>query len=259
MKKYLIVWWTFAINSLQTQLMVRWAIGIFLFGKLLRFFIFAFFIWVLVSKTEVLAGYTLYQTFLFYLSFNLIDMLAQLFFREVYRFRPAVVNGTFDFYLIKPYNALFRALTSGPDLLDFITLFPLIGAVIYLTGILEVAALNILIYALLILCGFLIATSFHILVLSLAILTTEIDHAVLLYRDITSMGRFPIDIYREPLRSFLTFAIPVGVMMSFPSQALLGLLSPLLVVYALFFSVVFFYISLLIWKFSLRHYCSASS
>lgn len=260
MRKYLTVWWIFAINSLQTQLVDRWAVVIFLFGKILRFAIFTFFIVVLLTKTKVFAGYNLNQTLFFYLSFNLIDVLAQLLFREVYRFRPAVVNGTFDFYLIKPYNALFRSLTSGPDLLDFITLIPLLGAIIYFMGMLHIASIfNIIIYILLILAGFLIATAFHILVLSLAVITTEIDNAVLLYRDVTNMGRFPMDIYREPLRSFLTFAIPVGVMMSFPTKALIGILSPELIIYSLIFSVTFFYVSIRVWKFSLKHYSSASS
>lgn len=260
MKKYLRVWWTFAINSMQTQLMVRWALTLFLFGKVFRFAIFTVFILVLLGKTQVLGGYTLNQTLFFYLSFNLIDILAQLLFREVYRFRSAVVNGTFDFYLIKPYNALFRSLTSGPDLLDFITLIPLLGAIIYFMGALQIGSiLNILIYTLLILAGFLIATSFHILVLSLAIITTEIDHAILLYRDITNMGRFPVDIYKEPLRGIITFAVPVGVMMTFPVKALIGLLSPLLIIYALVFSMAFFYISILIWQHALKYYSSASS
>lgn len=260
MKKYLKVWWRFAVNSIQTQMMVRWALGIFLFGKALRFIIFGLFIWVLLYKTQSLAGYTFHQTMFFYLSFNLVDILAQLIFREVYRFRPTVVSGTFDFYLIKPYNALFRALTSGPDLLDFISLVPLIGAIIYFMGALQITSfINVLIFILLILSGFLIATAFHILVLSLAVVTTEIDHAILLYRDVTNMGRFPVDIYREPLRGILTFAVPVGVMMTFPAKALIGILSLGLIIYSLIFSVAFFYISIMIWKFSLKHYSSASS
>ena len=32
----------------------------------------------------------------FYLSFSLVDTIAQLFFREVYRFRPLIVSGDFD-------------------------------------------------------------------------------------------------------------------------------------------------------------------
>ena len=259
MVKYLKVWWLFAINSFQTQLMGRGSLAIFLVGKILRFGIFTFFIVILLKKINALAGYSLDQTIFFFLTFNLIDILAQLFFREVYRFRSAVVSGTFDFYLIKPINALFRSLAVGPDLLDFITLIPLMGAIIYLLNRVQIAEFGgVLIYILLVAAGFIIALSFHILVLSLAILTTEIDHAIMMYRDFTSMGRMPIDIYSEPIRGILTFAIPVGIMMSFPVKSLLGLLSPELIAYAVIFSLVLFYVSLKVWNWSLKQYSSAS-
>lgn len=260
MIKYLKVWWLFAISSVQMQLIMRWALAFLLFGKLLRFSIFIFFIIILVSKTKVLAGYSLNQTIFFFLSFNLVDMSAQLILREVYRFRGAVISGNFDFTLIKPYNPLFRSLTSGPDLLDFITFIPLICAIAYFMNQLQIAGfVSIALYIILIICGFIIALSFHILVLSLAILTTEIDHALWIYRDITSMGRFPVDIYREPIRGLLTFIVPVGIMMSFPVKAVLGVLSPILIIYALVFSLTFFYLSLKVWNFALKKYSSASS
>ncbi len=259
-KKYFKVWWIFAINSFQSQLNIRWPLILFLLGKILRFFTFTFFIIILVNRTTALAGYSLDQTILFYLSYNFVDNLAQLFFREVYRFRPAVVSGTFDFYLIKPFNPLFRSLTAGPDLLDFITIIPLTFAIMFFIQRLNITnALNLITYIILLGIGFLIALSFHILVLSLAVVTTEIDHAVMVYRDITSMGRMPIDIYVEPLKSLLTFVIPVGMMMSFPAKSLLGILSPVAFVYAILFAIILFYLSLKIWNLALKQYSSASS
>ena len=259
-KKYLTVWWIFAFNSFQSQLTTRWAVFLFLITKLLRFSVFVLFILVLLSQTKVLAGYSLYQTLFFFLSFSLVDTLVQTIFREVYRFRPAIVNGTFDFYLIKPFNPLFRALVSGPDIIDLMLLIPLIGLVINFMGRLNITdAGDILVYVLLISVAFVVALSFHILVLSLAVLTTEIDHAILVYRDVTGMGRFPLDIYREPLRGLLTFALPVGIMMSFPAKALFGLLNPFLIAYSIIFAVIFFYFSLKVWNKALRNYSSASS
>lgn len=260
MAKYVKVWWLFAVNSFQTQLLTRWAVILFLFGKLLRFAIFTIFIVTLLNKTNALAGYSLDQTLFFFLTFNLVDSLAQTIFREVYRFRPAVVEGTFDFYLIKPFNPLFRSLAAGPDLIDLALMLPLVGAIIFFMERLHISdPVNIFTYILLVLGGFIIALSFHILVLSLAVTTTEIDHAILVYRDLTGMGRFPIDIYKEPLRGLLTFAIPVGLMMSFPVKSLFGLLSPLLVTYAIIFSLTFLYLSLKVWKHALKLYTSASS
>ncbi len=117
----------------------------------------------------------------------------------------------------------------------------------------------IVMYIFLILIGFAIALSFHILVLSLGVVTTEIDHAIMVYRDIAAMGRMPIDIYIEPIRGFLTFIIPVGIMMTFPTKSLLGLLSPFNIIYALLFAIFLFFISLRVWSWSLKQYSSASS
>ncbi|MBI3109759.1 ABC-2 family transporter protein [Candidatus Daviesbacteria bacterium] len=259
-KKYFYVWLRFAINGFQTQTQARFAMAIFLIGKLLRFFVFGAFMVILVKQTKILAGYNLDQTIFFFLSFNLVDILSQLTFREVYRFRQTVVMGTFDFYLVKPINALFRALFGGPDLIDFLTLLPLLGAIIFLMIRLNIGTVSsVLLYILLIGASLLIALSFHILVLSLAVVTTEIDHAIMMYRDIVGMGRFPIDIYSEPLRGFLTFIIPVGIMMSFPAKSLLGLLSPALIAYSVIFALVLLYLSLRVWNLSLRQYSSASS
>lgn len=258
--KYIKVWWLYAINSFQAQLMIRWAVVIFLLAKILRFAIFTLFIVILIKKTTVLAGYNLDETMLFFLSFNLVDILAQLFFREVYRFRPAVVTGNFDFYLIKPINPLFRALATGPDLLDFITLIPLFLAIVYFINRLQISdPFAFVTYFFLIGIGLIIALSFHILVLALAVATTEIDHAIMVYRDIAAMGRMPVDIYIEPIRGLLTFVVPVGIMMTFPTKSLLGLLSPMLIIYAFIFAISLFIVSLRIWDYALKQYSSASS
>lgn len=258
--KYIKVWFRFAINAFQIQMMVRWALLIFLLGKSLRFFIFAAFIYMLVSHTQALAGYSLNQTMLFFLSFNLVDTLAQLIYRDVYRFRAAVVEGTFDYYLIRPINTLFRSLMSGPDFIDFLTLIPIIAAIIYLMSNLNLLnPAGVFGYILLLTFSFIIATAFHILILSLAILTTEIDHAIMIYRDITSLGRVPVDVYQEPLRGLVTFIIPVGVMMSFPAKFLLGLIGWQMVFIAGLISLTIFAISLHIWRYSLKGYSSASS
>lgn len=260
MKKYFKIWWIFTLNSFQTQLNIRWGLALFLVAKVLRFGAFAFFLIILLKSTKVLAGYNLEQTILFFLSFNLIDIISQLLFREVYRFRSAILSGTFDFYLIRPINPLFRSLFTGADLLDLLTLIPLLIAIIFFIQKMQIFNfINLGFYLLMIIIGFLIALSFHILVLSMGILTTEIDNTIMLYRDIVAMGRMPVDIYMEPIRGFITFIIPVGVMMTFPAKALMGILSLNLIIYSMIFSLTLFYFSLNMWKLSVRKYSSASS
>jgi ABC-2 type transport system permease protein len=119
--------------------------------------------------------------------------------------------------------------------------------------------LGLILYILLIFNAFVIATAFHIAVLAIGILTTEVDNTIMLYRDITRVGMMPIDIYHEPLRSFLTFVIPVGIMMSFPVKVLLGLLSWWGVVSSLILGAIFLGLSLKFWGYALNQYSSASS
>ncbi len=252
------MWWLFTINSFRIQLNFRWGLFLFLFAKILRFTTFSFFLIILLNNTKVLAGYSLNQTILFFLTFNLLDICSQLFLREVYRFRPAVLSGVFDFYLIKPLSPLFRSLFTGADLLDLITLFPLIYAIIFFIIKMNLLNLsNILMYLLMLITGLIIGCSFHIFVLCLGILTTEVDNAIMLYRDIMNMGRMPVDIYTEPIRGLITFIIPVGIMMTFPAKALMGILSLQFLIYAIFFSLLLFYLSIKSWQYALKNYSSA--
>lgn len=258
--KYLHLWQKLTVNSFLISLTSRFNALIFLTGKIFRFIFFIIFLLALFTNTQFLANFTVLQTVFFYLSFNLIDNITQLFFREVYRFRPLIVTGQFDLILVKPMNPLFRALAGGADPLDLIMLVPFIATLTFVgSKIGHVTWLSLGTYLILLVNGFLIATAFHILVLALAILTTEIDHTVMIYRDLTSMGRVPIDIYQEPLRSILTFVIPVGMMMSFPAKAFLGLLTLPFIIISLVFGVAFFLICLGFWRYALSQYSSASS
>ncbi len=259
-KKYYKSFLILTSGATQIAFQTRMGALLFILAKILRYLIFLYFLFVLVSKTNSIAGYSLWQVILFYASYNLIDTTTQLLFRDVYRFRYQIINGYFDQVLIKPISPLFKSLFGGIDLMDApIFLLSLIFILISLTHIPQVSLTNILLYLLLIANSLLIALSIHILVLALGVLSTTVDSAIMLYRDIIQMGRVPIELYVEPLRGFITFIIPVGIMMSFPAKALIGLLTPSLIFYSIFFSIVFLFLSLKFWQFSLKRYQSASS
>ena len=189
----------------------------------------------------------------------IIDTTAQFFFREVYRFRNYVVSGDFDLMLVKPMSALFRVLMGGADVIDLITLPPIYLATVYVGSLLAPSVGQVLIYILLIITGMLITTAFHIIVISFGIITLEVDHTIMIYRDVSAMGRMPTDIYKEPLKGILTYFIPVAIMMSLPAKAFLGLASKVAIFSALGISVIFIFISLRFWNFALKKYTSASS
>ncbi|MBI3980465.1 ABC-2 family transporter protein [Candidatus Microgenomates bacterium] len=260
LKKYFRVWYLLTVNSFAISLTSKESAFIFVLGKFIRLIFFLVFLITLVTHTKTLQGYTLSQTIFFYLTFNLLDTGTQLFLREVYRFRPLVVSGNFDLILLKPSSPLFRILAGGADPLDLLVLIILLfGLVAFFILYGVTSPLSYFLYFLLLANGFLIGVAFHILVAGIGVITTEIDHTIMIYRDLSSLGRVPIDVYREPLRFLITFIIPVGIMMSFPAKAFLGLLTWPTVFITLSLGILALLFSLSFWKFSLRKYTSASS
>lgn len=260
LKRYLRIWWKLTVSSCMVSLLNRFSAGVFIVGKFLRFIFFLIFLLTIFTRTQSLAGYSVNQMVFFYLSFNVIDTVTQILFREVYRFRPLIVSGDFDFSLVKPMSALLRVLFGGADILDLAMLPLYILAVIYMGGRLGyVSEINIVFYLLLLVNGLIISTGFHILVLALGILATEVDHAIMIFRDVVSMGRIPTDLYHEPLRSVVTFVLPVGIMMTFPAKALMGLLSPWMILFSFVLGLLFIVLCLKVWHYALSQYSSASS
>jgi ABC-2 type transport system permease protein len=97
------------------------------------------------------------------------------------------------------------------------------------------------------------------LVLAFGIITSEVDHAVMVYRDVENMARFPIYIYTQPLQSFLMFVIPIGLIFTIPAQVLLGGLSWQFILLALALGISFFSLSIYSWSSAVKKYSSASS
>ena len=241
--------------SLKTIFQGKVGVILFTLGKLFRFIFLLLLIYLVFSRTKLVKGYSLNQMIIFYLTFNIIDSTAQLLFREVYRFRPQVVSGSFDLTLLKPHHPFIRILVGGVDFLDLFLLFPYIFLTIFFIS--KIPNLSLLLttsYFILIINSLLIATAFHIMVLALAILTTEVDHTIMIYRDLTGLGRFPLEIYKEPIRGIFTFIIPIGIMMSFPPQSLFNLLASPFYLYAFLLSSILLFASLKLWNLALKRY-----
>ncbi len=234
----------------------RIGVVVFTLGKIVRFAFMFFLLFFIFSKTRVLKGYTFQQAALFYMIFNLIDTISQILFREVYRFRSLVVGGSLDTILLKPYHPFLRILVGGVDILDVILLIPYLLIAVYISLQGHIIFINFMTFLALFINAIWIATSFHIIVLALGILTSEVDHTILIYRDMTSLGRFPMAIYKEPIKSIFTFVIPVGIMTSFPPQALLGTLSLPGFIISFVISSILFYGAMKLWNYSLKKYQS---
>ncbi len=256
MKRNIHIFLLFAKNAFNTTSQGKIGIFVFLIGKIVRFLFMFYLIFFIFQHTRFLKGYSFEQAALFYLVFNLIDTISQILFREVYRFRYLVTSGGLDMILLKPYHPFLRVLVGGVDILDLVLVVPYLILTALAASRVVTTLPQFTLFILLFINALWITTSFHIIVLSLGILTTEVDHTIMIYRDIIGLGRFPMEIYKEPVRGIFTFIIPVAVMMSFPVQALVGKLGGSLVIFSFVISSCIFVGALLLWRSALERYQS---
>ncbi|KKR21431.1 MAG: hypothetical protein UT48_C0008G0008 [Parcubacteria group bacterium GW2011_GWE2_39_37] len=261
MKKYLIIWKTLTGLATSSYLTNRVDSISYFMGKLIRLSFFLLMIIVIFNKTSDLVGYGKYEVIFFFSTFNLMDVLAQAFFRGIYFFGNDIKNGNFDFILTKPINALFYSLSRLTDILDFIFLAPIIGLLIYSISKINISFtfINYASYFTMIVFGLLIIMALHIITAAINIIAIESEAAIWLYRDSMTIGRFPPEIFPGLIQIIFTVAMPIIIIVSFPAKAFLGILSLRAALFAILYSVLFFALSLLIWKKSLKHYSSASS
>lgn len=255
------IWYLTAQNALQETFINRWSHLLFFTGKCLRLCMSLILLWLLKERNVSLAGYSSDQVIVFFLTYQIVDLVSQIFYRGVYTFGQKIRSGEFDFLLAKPVSPLFRALTGNPDLDDAAFAVPTLAIALYLFIQLDLHFTwhGTVLYLVLLGNSFLIATALHILVLVIGILSTEVDNAIWIYRDVMRLGQFPITMYAQPLRFALFWFIPAGLMITIPAQVITQVPVTYSVVTVTTFGLIFFMMSLRIWKWALTQYSSASS
>lgn len=261
MKKYIRVWKQLTNCAVSSYLTNRIDSATYFIGKLIRFGFFILLIFSIFRFTDNLAGYSKYEAMLFFLTFNLVDVGAQAFLRGIYMFREDVRRGNFDYVISKPVNSLFYSLTKLTDILDILFLVPIITLIIFTVWKLQMAItfLNLALYLFLVFTGLLIILGIHIISAAVTVWTEESENLIWLYRETMTIGRFPPEIFSPAIQIIFTFVLPIIIVVGFPAKALLGLLNWPWIIFACVYAIAFFSLSVLLWKWSLKRYSSASS
>lgn len=261
LRKHFRVWKRLSALAIGSYLSSRVDSASYLLGKLIRFGFFLLLIGSIFRFTKTLAGYSRYEVILFFLTFNLIDVFSQAFFRGIYQFKNDILRGNFDYVLSKPVNALFYSMSRLTDILDIVFLVPIVLLIVYTAGKLPapITAGATILYVLLLISGVLIVLGIHILSASITIWIIESENVIWLYREAMTLGRFPPEIFSGTVRFVFTFVLPILLVVGFPAKAFLGLLSWRWILFAFGYTVSFFCLSLLVWRASLAKYSSASS
>lgn len=255
--RYLQLWLSFAKIRLLINVHERWAALFFVVGKFLRFILIGFFILTIADQISSLQGYSKNQLIIVYLLFNFLDLTSQFLFRGVYVFRSTIIHGNFDRDLLSPISSLFSALMTYIDFLDIPLWLVTTGMLgYYLTSF---SAIELLLFAGLVVNSMMIIAGIHIFVLAMTIFYTTGDQLITIFRSLSSMARFPIDIYAHPVRLLLNTILPIGIAFTLPANVLFGTASFPTQIFGSAVGLFFLLTSLRLWRYSLHHYSSASS
>lgn len=170
-------------------------------------------------------------------------------------------KGTLDFVLLKPADAQFLVSTTKFQLWSIVDVFG--GLAVIIAAFLRLgtrpAPLQIAASAAILAAAVLVLYSIWILVVSLAFFVVRVDNLSYLFTSIFDAARWPIGVFRGPIRFVFTFVLPLAVMTTYPSMALLGTLEPRVFLASTLGSLAFAVFARQVWKQAIRRYTSASS
>jgi ABC-2 type transport system permease protein len=176
-------------------------------------------------------------------------------------------QGTLDFVLIKPADAQFLVSTARFEPwkgLDVLAGLGILGWALHLLGLVPTLGGTALSLALLA-CAIVVLYSLWILVVAAAFWVVRLDNLAYLFGSIFDFARWPVTIFKGGWRLFFTFVIPLGLMTTYPAEALLGALgprgalAPRTVLASLLGTALFALAARAVWSRAIARYTSASS
>ena len=170
-------------------------------------------------------------------------------------------QGTLDFVLLKPADAQFLVSTAKFEpwkVLDGVAALGIFAWAFHLLGRAP-GALDVLASLGLLACATLVLYSIWILVIAAAFWMVRLDNLAYLFNSVFDFARWPVNVFRGPLRIVFTFVIPLGIMTTYPAEALLGTLSLQTALLSAAGALTFALISRAVWTRALGRYTSASS
>jgi len=180
---------------------------------------------------------------------------------NVTRMVEHVQQGTLDFVLLKPANSQFLATVTACSILKFADVC--VGFAMIATGLYRLGHwptfYEALTFFVLLPSGVVMVYSLWLLLVTLAFWFVRVDNFAEIFWTFYEAGRFPVYVYRGPLRFVLTFIVPIAFLTTFPAATLLGQLSRSYIIGAVIMATSLFYVSARFWRYAIRFYSSASS
>ena len=216
---------------------------------------------VLFNYTTVLNGWDLGAMLVLLGCFYLVQGFGELVLQPSFeKFMEHVRLGTLDFVLLKPASAQFLVTMRHFQVVQLAQMG--LGAVVVIAGLPRVSTLGpteAAAFVVALVCGFTLIYALLLALSTFAFWFVRIDNLMAIYWSFLDAGRFPVDIYPGWLRVTLSTAVPVGVAVTVPAQAISGRLDVAGLGLLVVGTVAAFFLASWFWRLGLRSYTGASA
>jgi ABC-2 type transport system permease protein len=221
------------------------------------------FITVIYQHTERIGDWTKWEVVLLMGAAHFIQQIFQAFFQtNCMQVSDYVRTGKLDFLLLLPVNTRFIVSLRQVDLGGFVNAASAVAVMVYALRQLHLApgAAAVAGFLLLAAASVVIHYSLMFLLTSVSFWTVRAQGIVWGYYSLFNIARLPDAAFRGFFKVFFTFGVPMLLVANVPAKLLVAkLASPLDMALLLGMSVACLALSELGWRYSLRHYTSASS
>ena len=236
---------------------------LWIFVELLWFALQITFIAVIYSHTDHIGDWTKWQVVLLIGASHFIQQLFQAFFlTNCTQISESIRTGKLDFMLLLPINTRFILSLRQVDLGGFVNGASAVAVMIYACKQIHLApgVLPVLGFLLLAATGVLIHYSLMFLLATVSFWTVRAQGIVWGYYSLFNIARLPDAAFHGFFKAFFTFAVPMLLVVNVPAKLLADkLASPWEMLLLVGMSIACFILSEAVWRFSVRHYTSASS
>lgn len=262
MKHYLNVFFAMFNLSSKRYLEYRWnALG-YTLSSIFSLVLSVVFINIYFSFSGEIQGWNKYQVlFLVGLYKVMSSLFTMFFFKSVAALPEYMQKGELDIFLLKPISSQFYISFRLVRSYDIITALSGFVVVFYALNKLQVSY-TIWDWVLLLvgfISGLTILYSIYFLIATLSIWLIKFDSINDVYFILRDPLSIPTDFFSKNLQLFLTFIIPLGIILTIPVRVFIGKSSEYFIILCIVVAMFSIWLSNRFWKFALKSYTSASS
>ena len=173
----------------------------------------------------------------------------------------AIRRGDMDFLLLRPVPSQFLVSTrlmAPPELANVLIGLGLAAYAGQLAGV-ALDARRLAMAACFLLCGLLLLYALWFGTVTLSFWLVQVDTLDQLFYGFFEAARYPVTFFKGLVRALLTFVVPVAFATTFPTEALLGEADWRMLVAGVGLTALALAGTNRFWRYSVRHYSSASS